>query len=84
MRQTLIDDFWGLHKNMRCAIPLKTRTAMNAKISVFVICVEAIIYLLLYNLHDCTFKIKRINIHFFSKENMAFSILKKYVVYQAV
>ena len=29
---------------------------MNAKISVFVICVEAIIYLLLYNLHDCTFK----------------------------
>ena len=22
----------------------------------FVICVEAIIYLLLYNLHDCTFK----------------------------
>ena len=30
---------------------------MNAKISVFVICVEAIIYLLLYNLHDCTFNI---------------------------
>ena len=29
---------------------------MNAKISVFVICVEAIIYLLLYNLHGCTFK----------------------------
>ena len=28
---------------------------MNAKISVFVIRVEAIIYLLLYNLHDCTF-----------------------------
>ena len=28
------------------------------KISVFVICVEAIIYLLLYNLHDCTFKRK--------------------------
>ena len=31
---------------------------MNAKISVFVICVQAIIYLLLYNLHDCTFKVK--------------------------
>ena len=30
---------------------------MDAKISVFVIGVEAIIYLLLYNLHDCTFKI---------------------------
>ena len=29
---------------------LKTRIAMNAKISVFVICVEAIIYLLLCNL----------------------------------
>ena len=29
---------------------------MDAKISVFVICVEAIIYLLLYSLHDCTFK----------------------------
>ena len=28
---------------------------MNAKISVFVIFVKAIIYLLLYNLHDCTF-----------------------------
>ena len=30
---------------------------MNASISEFVICVEAIIYLLLYNLHDCTFQI---------------------------
>ena len=29
---------------------------MNAKVPVFVICVEASIYLLLYNLHDCTFK----------------------------
>ena len=33
---------------------LKTTTALKAKISVF-ICVEAIRYLLLYNLHDCTF-----------------------------
>ena len=30
---------------------------MNSKISVFVIYVEAIIHLLLYNLHDCTFKL---------------------------
>ena len=30
---------------------------MNAKLSVFAIGVEAIIYLLLYNLHDCTFKL---------------------------
>ena len=29
---------------------------MNAEISLFVVCVEAIIYLLLYNLQDCTFK----------------------------
>ena len=29
---------------------------MTAKMSVFVVCVEAIIYLLLYNLNDCTFK----------------------------
>ena len=34
---------------------LKTGAAINAKISVFVICVEAIIYLSLYDLHDCTF-----------------------------
>ena len=30
---------------------------MNAKISVFFFCVEAIIYLLLYKLHHCTFKL---------------------------
>ena len=36
---------------------LNTRTAMNAKISMFVVSVEAIIYFLLYNLYDCTFKI---------------------------
>ena len=29
---------------------------MNPKISVFGICVETIIYLLLYNLHNCIFK----------------------------
>ena len=34
---------------------------MNAKMSEFVICVEMIIYLL-YNLHDCTFKIPERNI----------------------
>ena len=28
---------------------------MNEKISVLVICVEAIMYLLLYNFHDCIF-----------------------------
>ena len=29
---------------------------MNSKISLFVVCVEAIVYLLLNNLLDCTFK----------------------------
>ena len=31
---------------------------MNAKIPVVVICVKAIIYLLLHNLHNCTFQNK--------------------------
>ena len=34
---------------------------MDAKISVFVICVKAIIYLLLYDLHDCTLSYIRQN-----------------------
>ena len=48
---------------------LKIRTAMNVKISVFVICVEGIIYLLLYNLHERSinrskhFYIMHLNIH---------------------
>ena len=44
---------------------LETRTVINAKISAFVICVEAIIYLLKHNLHDCTF--------FFNKSLFLFS-----------
>ena len=32
---------------------------MNAKISVFIMFVEAMIYLLLHNLHDCTLKGER-------------------------
>ena len=35
---------------------------MNAKISVFVIWVEAIMYLLLFNLHDCTFNFRKQNL----------------------
>ena len=34
---------------------LKTGTVMNAKISAIVFCVEPIINLSLYSLHDCTF-----------------------------
>ena len=42
------------------SVPLKTktRTAKNTLISVFVTCVKAIIYLLLYHLHECTLKEK--------------------------
>ena len=36
---------------------LKNRTAMKAKTSVFVICVKTIIYLLIYNSHDCSCKV---------------------------
>ena len=34
---------------------LKTRTTRNVNISVFVVYIEAIIYLLIYNLHDGNF-----------------------------
>ena len=46
--------FLFINKNLRLD-NLKTAAAMNAKMSVFFVCVEVIIYLLLYNLHDCTF-----------------------------
>ena len=36
---------------------IKTRTAMNVKILIFVIYVEAIMYLLLRNFYVCTFKL---------------------------
>ena len=36
---------------------------MNAKLSVFVICAESNIYLLLYNLPDCTFNVKYEFVH---------------------
>ena len=40
---------------------------MNAKISVFVICIEAIIYFLLYNLHDCNFNYVKLGRSSFSR-----------------
>ena len=48
---------------------LKTRTALNAKISVFVICVEVIMYLLLHNLHDCTFNLDDTYMRSFLKQS---------------
>ena len=50
---------------------------MNAKVLAFVICVEVIIHLLLYNLHACTFrKIKEI------KNNMSDIICFQAKVFQ--
>ena len=67
---------------------------MNAKISVFVICVEAIMYLLLHNLHGFTLRenmervskvlksIKHHNIWFQIKENLNIQyFLFKYLVF---
>ena len=54
----LFNNFYSLFikKNLRLS-NLKTRRAMNAKTSVFVTFVEAIICLLLLNLHYRTFKV---------------------------
>ena len=46
-------NFLFINKTLRLN-NLKTKTVVNSEISVFVSCVEAIIYLLLYNLHDST------------------------------
>ena len=42
---------------------------MSAKIPVFVICVEAIIYLLLYNIYDCTFNIETAEVTYKTKNS---------------
>ena len=47
--------FFYLQTKIDALIISITRTAMNAKIPMFAICVETIIYFLLNDLHDCTF-----------------------------
>ena len=64
--------FLIINKTLRL-INLKIRTATNAKTSMFVICVEVIIYLLLYNLYDCTFQIS-IDLNFYSN-NLLHSLI---------
>ena len=49
---------------------------MNAKISVFVICVEAVICLLICNLHGCTFEILEFSDTILQKENVSHPIFK--------
>ena len=51
---------------------------MNVKISVFVICVKAIIYLLLYNLHDCTFKVRILDIPKLSRNAKGYLISQNF------
>ena len=59
---------------------LKTRTATNAKISVFFICVEAIIYLLLYNLHECTFNHGISNDHCFCSGRRVYNTMIFFII----
>ena len=65
-----------VNKNLRLNI-LKARTAMNEKISVFVICVETIIYLLLHNLHDCDFKGAATDMRYFARSKFSRSLVHK-------
>ena len=53
-RSLLFNSFYCLFCLLTKLDGSKTKTAINVKISVLVIFVEAIIYFLLYNLHDCT------------------------------
>ena len=55
---------------------------MNAKISVFVICVKAIIYLLLHNLHDCNAKLIFEKLHLTRK--LKFRILTPWQLFSIV
>ena len=50
---------------------LKTKTVMSAKILVFIFCVKKVIYLLLYHLHDCTFKLSPCNTVFYNFRGFA-------------
>ena len=51
---------------------------MNVNISVFIFCVEVIIYLLLDNLHDCTFKEQFWTIYHFTTVNIT-NLLKNWI-----
>ena len=51
---------------------------MNAKTSVTVICVEGIIYLLLHNLHDCTFKNTKYPFPLYASDCLGTSVKKIY------
>ena len=57
--------FLMLNKTLRVD-NVTTAVAINVKIAMFVISVEVIIYLLLYNLHDCTFKRKKLTYRFYA------------------
>ena len=75
---------FSVDKQNFTAQQLKTTIAMNAKTSVFVICAEAIMYLLLYNLTDCTFKYDAISVHgasnYVSNETCSWKLTTKFQV----
>ena len=51
---------------------------MNTKIYVLVMCVEGIIYLLLYNLYDCTFNQSMFFWHYITQGEYMFLCLCEY------
>ena len=73
--------FYVINKTLSLS-NLKTRTTMNAKISVFVICVETIINLLLFNLNDCTFKGFEYITWFFKQFIVSFSVIRQCKTFQ--
>ena len=55
---------------------------MNAKISVFVICVETIINVILFNLNDCIFKGFEYITWFFKQFIVSFSVIRQCKTFQ--
>ena len=84
LKNSFFNSFYCLfcYKQIFTAQWLKTRTTMNVKISVFVFCVKEMIYLLLYNLHDCTFKVRILHIPKLSRNAKGYLISQNLRVMQ--
>ena len=61
MRQTLTDDFWGLHKNKNCAFPLMENFIVRA----ILVC----LYFTFFCLHALQNQIKSYLLYFLSVQN---------------
>ena len=53
---------------------------MHVQISLLVVCVEAIIYLLLYNLHDCTTLNQKHNVGWFLPKKFVDLFRERYII----